>query len=184
VPVAYEVARALGVELDVFVVRKLGVPGHEELAMGAIAPGGVRVLNEEVVRTLGLGKSEIEAVTRREERELARRERQYRDGAMPVDVRGKTVILVDDGLATGSSMRAAVAALKNLRAGKVVVAVPVAPAEACESLREVADDLVCAETPEPFFAVGAWYEDFDQVEDEEVRALLAHARAKHEEARP
>ena len=184
VPVAFEVARALGAPLDVFVVRKLGVPGHEELAMGAIASGGVRVLNEEVVRTLGLGKSEIEAATRREERELERRERQYRDGAAPVDVRGKTVILVDDGLATGSSMRAAVAALNRLRAGKVVVAVPVAPADACESLREVAGDVVCAETPEPFWAVGAWYEDFDQIEDDEVRALLAHARAKHEEACP
>ena len=184
VPVAYEVARSLGAPLDVFVVRKLGVPGHEELAMGAIAPGGVRVLNDEVVRTLGLGPSDIEAVTRREERELERRERQYRDGGAPVDVRAKTVIVVDDGLATGSSMRAAVAALDRRKAEKVVVAVPVAPAEACESLREVAGDVVCAATPEPFWAVGAWYEDFRQTEDDEVRALLAQARSEREEARP
>jgi predicted phosphoribosyltransferase len=182
--VAYEVARALGAPLDVFVVRKLGVPGHEELAMGAIASGGVRVVNEEVVQALGVDQSDIEAATRREERELERRERQYRDGAAPVDVRGKTVILVDDGLATGSSMRAAVAALNRRHAGRVIVAVPVAPAEACEALREVADDVVCAATPEPFWAVGAWYQDFRQTQDEEVRSLLAHARAEREELRP
>jgi putative phosphoribosyl transferase len=176
-PVAYEVARALDLPLDVFLVRKLGVPGHEELAMGALASGGVRVLNEEVVRAVGLRAEQIDAVAAEEEAELHRRERAYRDGRPPADVLGRVAILVDDGLATGSSMRAAVQALRQRDADEVVVAVPVAPPKVCADLELVADTVICARTPEPFQAVGLWYEDFTQTTDDEVRSLLARAQA-------
>jgi predicted phosphoribosyltransferase len=175
VPVASEVARALGVPLDVFVVRKLGVPGHEELAMGAIASGGVCVLNDDVVEALRIPDRAIKAVAARERRELERRERNYRDDRPPADVRGRTVIVVDDGLATGSTMRAAVAALRRLGPARVIVAVPTAAPATCEELRQVADDCVCAITPQPFYAVGLWYEDFSPTTDGEVRALLERA---------
>jgi predicted phosphoribosyltransferase len=176
VPVAYEVAQALGAPLDVFVVRKLGVPGHEELAMGAVATPGVRVLNEEVVRGLGIPARMIEAVAAREQAELARRERLYRGDRPPLDVRGHTVILVDDGLATGATMHAAVRALRQRQPARIVVAVPTAAAEACEALETEADDVVCAVTPEPFYSVGLWYDDFEQTTDDEVRALLDESR--------
>jgi predicted phosphoribosyltransferase len=178
VPVAYEVARALHAPLDVFMVRKLGVPGYEELAMGAIATGGVRVLDEELVRMLHLPRDVIERVTAIEMTELERRERQYRGDRPAPDVRGRTVILIDDGLATGSTMRAAIAALKKEGAKRIVVAVPVAPPETCEALRAEVDDVVCAVTPEPFRAVGLWYGDFSQTTDEEVRDLLARAASE------
>src|SRR5262245_45964453 len=171
VPVAFEVARTLDAPLDVFLVRKLGLPGHEELAMGAIASGGVRVLNDEVVRVLDLSPQLIEEVARTEQQELERRERVYRDDRPPVDVRGKTVLLVDDGLATGSTMRAAVAALRRQGPARIIVAVPVGASDSCEELQE-ADEVVCAKMPEPFRAVGMWYEDFSQTTDEEVRELL------------
>jgi erythromycin esterase-like protein/predicted phosphoribosyltransferase len=180
VPVAYEVARALGAPLDVFVVRKLGVPGYEELAMGAVATGGVRVLNDQIVQRLGIPQYIIDAVAARELQELARRERLYRGGRPPPDVRGRTVILVDDGLATGATMRAAIMALRQLEPARIVVAVPTASPETCEELKAEADDVVCAITPEPFLAVGHWYEDFSQTTDEEVRDLLA--RPQHPEA--
>ncbi len=173
VPVAYEVARALGAPMDVFVVRKLGMPGHPELAMGAIASGGVRVMNEDVVTWYRPSASAIEAVTRAELAELERRERAYRDSRPPLPVEGRTVILVDDGLATGSTMRAAVLALRRLRPSRVVVAVPVGARETCEALRAIADEVVCALMPEPFSAVGLWYIDFDQTTDDEVRQLLS-----------
>lgn len=173
VPVGYEVARALGAPLDVFLVRKLGVPGHEELAMGAIASGGVRVLNRDVVSALGIPPAAIEAMAAREARELERREREYRGDLLPPDVRGRTAILVDDGLATGSTMRAAIQALRRQQPAAIVVAVPVAAAETCAELAPLVDDMVCAATPHPFRAVGLWYEDFSQTGDEEVRELLA-----------
>ena len=173
VPVAYQVAHALGVPMDAFVVRKLGVPGYEELAMGAVATGGVRVLNDEIVKKFGIPDDVIEAVAAREFKELTRRERLYRGGGPPPDVRGKTVILVDDGLATGATMAAAVTALRKLQPARIVVAVPTASPEACEQMRAIADEVVCAITPEPFRAVGRWYEDFSQTTDEEVRDLLA-----------
>jgi predicted phosphoribosyltransferase len=175
VPVAYEVARALGAPLDVFVVRKLGVPGHEEVAMGAIATGDVRVLNESLVRSVGIPRDVIETVTARERAELARRERLYRGNRPPVDIRGRTVILVDDGLATGATMVAAVRAVRQRGPARIVVAVPIAAPETCDAMREEADDVVCAMTPEPFHAVGIWYEDFSQTSDEEVRDLLARS---------
>jgi len=175
VPVAYEVARALGAPLDVFLVRKLGVPGQEELAMGAVATGGVRVLNEQVVGALGIPPSVIEAVAAWQQQELVRRERLYRGDRPPPDVRGRTVILVDDGLATGSTMRAALAALRRQQPARLVVAVPTAAPETCDELRAEADDVVCATTPEPFDSVGLWYEDFSQTTDEEVRELLERA---------
>jgi putative phosphoribosyl transferase len=177
VPVGYEVAHALGAPLDVFLVRKLGVPGREELAMGAMAAGGVRVLNEEVVRTLGIPDDVIESVSEKERRELARRERAYRDDRPPPDVRGRTVLLVDDGLATGSTMRAAVAALRKLHPARIVVAVPVGSAETCAELAAAADEVICARTPDPFYAVGLWYEDFTQTTDEQVHELLERAVA-------
>ena len=177
-PVADEVAAALHAPLDAFIVRKLGVPGHRELAMGAIASGGVRVLNETVVRAAAIAPEEIERVAAEELVELERRERAYR-GARPAPaVRGRTAILVDDGLATGSTMRAAVGALRRAGARSVVVAVPVAPPQACAALEPLVDELVCVRTPEPFGAVGAWYEDFSQVEDDEVRALLERAAGR------
>ena len=173
VPVAAHVAEALGAPLDVFIVRKLGVPGHEELAMGAIASGGVRVLNEDVLRHIPVPKPMIEAVASREQTELVRREASYRGSKPPLDVRGKTVVVVDDGLATGSTMRAAVRALRAMDAGSIIVAVPVAARETCEEFRAEVDDIVCLRTPEPFQAVGLWYEDFTQTTDEEVHELLA-----------
>src|SRR3984893_10044550 len=173
VPVAYEVASALDAPLDVFVVRKLGVPGYEELAMGTVATGGVRVLNDQLVNRLGIPDSMIDAVASREEQELARRERLYRDGRPPPNVRGRTVILVDDGLATGATMHAAISALRQQEPARIVVAVPTASPETCEAMRAEVDDVVCAITPEPFHAVGLWYQDFSQTTDEEVRDLLA-----------
>ena len=175
VPVAYEVARALGAPLDVFLVRKLGIPGHEELAMGAVATGGVRVLNEQVVRALRIPDYVIDAIAAKEEQELARRERLYRGDRPPPDVRGRTVILVDDGLATGATMHAAIQALRQQQPAHIVVAVAAASPEACDELKEEVDDVVCAVTPEPFYAVGLWYEDFSQTTDEEVRDLLARS---------
>jgi putative phosphoribosyl transferase len=179
VPVAYEVASALHAPLDVFLVRKLGMPGHEEFAIGAIASGGVRVLNEETLLDYGVSREQVEAVLDVEQRELERRERRYRGDRPFPDVASRTVILIDDGLATGSSMRAAVAALRQERPSKIVVAVPTAPRETCAELRQIVDQMVCLMTPEPFYAVGLWYEDFSQTTDEEVRELLdsaAHAR--------
>jgi predicted phosphoribosyltransferase len=178
VPVGDEVARALGAPLDVFVVRKLGLPGHAELAMGAIASGGVRVLNEDVVGSISVSQAAIEAVTRIEQSELERRERAYRDGRPLVPIEGRAVILVDDGLATGSTMRAAVLAVRRLHPARVVVAVPVGARQTCEDLRAVADEVVCAFTPEPFRAVGLWYADFSQTTDAEVRQLLAQAASR------
>jgi putative phosphoribosyl transferase len=175
VPVGFEVAKALNEPLDVFVVRKLGLPGQEELAMGAIASGGARVLNREFIRALGIPDDVLEQVTQEEQRELERREREYRDGRPPIDVRGRTVILVDDGLATGSSMRVAVLALRQKEPAQIVVAVPVAPRDSCVELESVADRVVCAVTPEPFWGVGQWYADFSQTSDEEVRDLLRRA---------
>jgi predicted phosphoribosyltransferase len=179
VPVACEVARALHAPLDVFLVRKLGLPGHEELAMGAIATGGVRVLNEDVVRGLGVPDKVIDAVARREQDELERRERAYRDDRPAPDVRGKTVILVDDGLATGSTMRAAIAALRQQHPARVIVAVPVGAPETCAEFQDETDETVCAVTPEPFYAVGMWYQDFAQTTDEEVYDLLRRAALEH-----
>src|SRR3954471_994073 len=183
VPVAYEVARALGVPLDVFLVRKLGVPGHEELAFGAIATGGVRLLNPDVVRGLGIPPHIIDRVTAIERAELERREREYRGDRPPPDVRGKTVILIDDGLATGASMRAAVAALRQEKPARIVVAVPIAAPTTCEEFEDEVDEVVCARTPEPFYAVGLWYEDFSQTSDEEVRGLLRRAEDDRAAAR-
>ncbi|HEX8844736.1 MAG TPA: phosphoribosyltransferase [Pyrinomonadaceae bacterium] len=177
VPVAFEVARALRAPLDIFLVRKLGVPGHEELAMGAIATGGTRVLNEDVVRYLNIPGEVIDAVAADEERELERRERLYRGERPAPDVRGKTVILVDDGLATGSTMRAAASALRQQAPARIVVGVPVSAPATCDEFREEVDEIVCAATPEPFQAVGLWYKDFSQTTDEEVRELLARAAA-------
>jgi predicted phosphoribosyltransferase len=176
VPVAFEVARALHAPLDVFVVRKLGVPGYAELAMGAIASGGVRVLNDEVVAGFGISKGTIDEVARREQVELERREHAYRDGREGLPLEGRTVFLVDDGLATGSTMRAAVSAVRKHKPARVIVAVPVGATDTVRMLRGDADEVVCLATPEPFDAVGLWYEDFSQTEDDEVRRLLAEAR--------
>ena len=175
VPVAYEVARALRVSLDVFIVRKLGVPGFEELAAGAIASGGVRVLNEDVVRTLPNASEIIELITARETAELERRESSYRDGRLAPELRDRIVILVDDGLATGATMRAAVAALRHRGAAKIIVAVPVGAPDTCRELEAVADETVCLIAPQFFRAVGQYYEDFAQISDEEVRQLVARA---------
>jgi putative phosphoribosyl transferase len=179
VPVAYEVAQALHAPLDVFLVRKLGLPGHEELAMGAIASGGELVLNEELVKGLKLPNSVLEAVIVEEREELERRERIYRGDRPPPDVRGRTVILVDDGLATGSTMRAAVAALRRQGPARIVVAVPIGAPETCAEFEREADDVVCAVTPQPFYAVGLWYGDFSQTTDEEVHNLLERAAEEH-----
>ena len=175
VPVALEVAQALGAPWDVFLVRKVGVPGREELAMGALASGGVSVVNEGVIRTLGIPDHVFAATAAKEEAELARRELAYRDGRSPPEVRGRIVVLVDDGLATGATMRAAVAALRKQQPGRIVVAVPVGVSDVCVNLEKEADEVICASTPEPFHAVGFWYEDFSQVTDEEVRGLLGQA---------
>lgn len=180
VPVGFEVATALDVPLDVFVVRKLGLPWHEELAIGALASGGVRFLDQDLIRVAGVSDDDIRRVTALEQIELERRERLYRGDRPFPDLAGKTVILVDDGLATGSTMRAAVAALRQEDPARVIVAVPVASPDTCEAFRDIADDIVCAATPEPFHAVGLWYEDFSQTTDEEVHYLLDQARAAHE----
>lgn len=172
IPIGYEVARALGAPLDVFIVRKLGLPGHEEFAMGAIASGGVRVLNQEVFAQLSIPMHVVDAVAQREMRELERRERSYRGSRPPLEVRGLTVIVVDDGLATGSTMRAAVHALRKMGPRAIVVAVPVAAPDTCEGFRSEVDEIVCLRTPEPFQAVGLWYADFSQTTDEEVHELL------------
>jgi predicted phosphoribosyltransferase len=176
VPVAHEVAKALHAPMDVFLVRKLGVPGHEELAMGAVASGGVRVINEDVVRSLGIPDAAIDFVASRELVELSRREKAYRGNRPEPEIEGRTVILVDDGLATGSTMRAAAQALKTKHPAKIVVAVPIAAPETCDALSREVDEVVCAVTPQPFYAVGLWYDDFDQTTDEDVRALLAESR--------
>jgi putative phosphoribosyl transferase len=175
VPVAAAVAEAIGAPLDVFAVRKLGVPWQPELAFGAVASGGVRVLNDEVLATLPLPESVVEEITRREERALRDREVQLRGDRSPADVRGRVAVLVDDGIATGSSMRAAIAALRRRGPSAVVVAVPVAPPQTCEELRPEVDGIVCARMPQPFRAVGAWYERFDQTTDEEVQELLGRS---------
>src|SRR6267378_4077526 len=172
VPVAYEVARELGAPLDVFLVRKLGVPGQEELAMGAIASGGVRVLNEDVISYLGIPGEVIDAVAANEQRELERRARAYRGDRPPPDVKDRIVILIDDGLATGSTMRAAAESLRRQKPRRIVVAVPVSSRETCDEFRSEVDEIVCAYTPEYFQGVGLWYEDFSQTSDEEVRELL------------
>ena len=172
VPVGFEVARHLHRPLDLFLVRKLGVPGHEELAFGAIASGGIRVISESLVRAVGVPRHMIEAVTTRERNELERREQAYRPGQPPLDVNGKTVIVVDDGLATGSTMLAAVRALRAMHASRIVVAVPVASEEACRLIAAEADEAVCGATPCDFRAVGQWYDDFNQTTDDEVRKLL------------
>jgi len=177
VPVAFEVAQRLGVPLDVFVVRKLGVPGHEELAMGAIASGGIRVLNEDVLYVLPDAQSIVEMVTAIEREELKRREHDYRGDRPAPEVRGRTVILVDDGLATGATMRAAAAALRQQGAAKIIVAVPVGAPITCHEIRSAADEVVCLQTPGSFMGVGQYYEDFSQTTDEEVRELLAAASA-------
>lgn len=175
VPVAYEVAQALTAPLDVFVVRKLGVPGHEELAMGAISSGGVRVLNGSVVESLGITDDVIDAVAEREFRELERREHKYRDDRPAPDVQGRTVILVDDGIATGSTMRAAVEALRQLEALHIVVATPTIARDTFNRMRPDVDELVTVISPAEFYGVGQWYEDFSQTTDEEVRELLEKA---------
>lgn len=175
VPVGFEVARHLHAPLDVFVVRKIGAPGQEEFAIGAIATGGVRVINAEAVRMLGLSPQVVDALAQRELRELERRERVYRGDRPPPPVRGRAVILVDDGLATGSTMRAAAQALRQQDPTEIIIAVPVAPAASCEEFRPLVDDIVCAVTPEPFFAVGQWYADFSQTTDDEVHELLESA---------
>ncbi|HSP16567.1 MAG TPA: phosphoribosyltransferase [Thermoanaerobaculia bacterium] len=175
---AAEVAEALDLPLDVLVIRKLGTPGQEELAMGAVGPGGARVLNLDVVRSLHVSMNAIEEETRREQKELDRREHLFRGEHPPINFTGKTVILVDDGLATGSTMEAAIAVVRRRDAARVVLAVPVAPDDTCRRLENQVDELVCLETPEPFMAVGCWYEDFAQVEDDEVtRILQAHTSA-------
>jgi predicted phosphoribosyltransferase len=176
VPVAFEVAEALGAPLDVFLVRKLGFPGNEEFAIGAIASGGVRVLNEPILARYGVPAAAVEAIARAEAQELARRELSYRGDLPRLDVRNRTVIVVDDGLATGFSMRAAVTALRSLGPRRIVVAVPVGPADTVEELRRLADEVMCPATPEPFLAVGRFYDLFDQTSDREVKDFLARAR--------
>lgn len=184
IPVAFEVALALDAPLDVFLVRKLGVPGHEELAMGAIASGGVRVLNDDVVSMLRVAQSEIERVTAMEETELRRREETYRDGRGPAPIAGRHVILVDDGLATGASMRAAVVALRQFGPAAVTVAVPVAPRETCDEMAAIADHVICLATPEPFYGVGLWYRDFSPTSDAEVRDRLRRAHERQHQGDP
>jgi putative phosphoribosyl transferase len=175
VPVAYEVARELNAPLDIFIVRKLGLPGHEELAIGAIASGGIRVLNSDIIRALNIPKEMINIVAQRELQELQRREHNYRGDRPSPEVRDRTVILIDDGLATGASMRAAVAGLRAQHPARIIVAVPTASPETCEAFEFEVDEIVCAITPEPFYGVGRWYEDFSQTTDEEVRTFLQEA---------
>lgn len=178
VPVAFEVAQALRVPMDIFLVRKLGVPGHEELAMGAIATGGVRVLNEDTVDYLGIPADVIDSIAETELKELKRRELVYRGNRPAPDVKGKTLILIDDGLATGSTIRAAAQALRRREPARIIVAVPVSAPQTCDEYRIGVDEIVCAVTPEPFFGVGKWYLDFSQTTDEEVRDLLELARSE------
>jgi len=178
VPVAYEVARALDAELDVLVVRKLGLPQQPELAMGAIASGGACVLNQNLIHAAGLNPAQVEAIMRNERVELDRREHEYRGDRVPLNILGRVVIIVDDGLATGASMQAAVAALRSLHPAKIVIAVPVAPEEAAGKFADTVDDFVCVKTPRSFHSVGLWYRDFNQTEDQEVRTLLQAARGK------
>jgi putative phosphoribosyl transferase len=180
VPVGYEIAKALGAPLDVFVARKLGVPGYPELAMGAISSGGVAVLDQALVQRLGISEDAIRQVVAHEERERERREVAYREGRSPFDLEGKTVILVDDGLATGATMRAAAGAVKEHGPERVIVAVPVAAAQTCDEFRGDVDEIICTITPEPFYAVGLWYVNFDQTTDDEVRELLALAAGQDE----
>lgn len=175
IPVAFEVAKELNAPLDVFIVRKLGVPGHQELAMGAIASGGVRVLNKEVVRELGLSEKDIEKVAERERQELKHREITYRGQRPGVNLQGKIAVLIDDGIATGASMRAAVKGLRQHDPAKIIVAVPTAPAETCQAFENLADEVVCLETPRPFGGVGAWFKSFSQTTNDEVRNLLEQA---------
>jgi predicted phosphoribosyltransferase len=172
VPVAYEVAKSLHVPMDLWIVRKLGVPGHEELAMGALAGGGLYVLNDEVIDLLRIGRNIIDDVMAHEKEELERRNRLYRQGRPPPDVEGKTVIVIDDGLATGATMRAAVISLRQAGATRIIVAVPVGAPSTCEDLEEEADKVICLFTPEPFYGVGVWYDDFSQTMDKEVQSLL------------
>ncbi len=172
VPVAFQVATELGAPLDVFVVRKLGVPSHEELAFGAIASGEIRVLDAQIVESMGISELEIEQIAAKERQELNRRERVYRGGHPPLNLEGRTVILVDDGIATGASTLAAITALRGLKPARIVLAVPIAPASTCRRLQREVDDLVCLDTPETFYAIGQFYEDFSQVSDEEVTNLL------------
>ena len=183
VPVAFEVARALDADLDIFVVRKLGLPGQEELAIGAIASGGIRVLNDSLVSELQLSPRLIDQIASREERELKRREELYREGRPRIPVQGRTVILVDDGLATGASMKAATQALRLQGPKHIIVAVPVAAEQTCDEFRMNVDEIVCAYTPEPFLAVGMWYEDFSQTTDKEVQQLLEEAAQRNSHQR-
>lgn len=176
VPVAYEIARTLNASLDVFVVRKLGVPTHEELAMGAIASGGTLIINRNIVDAFGIDESRLKQVVQRELIELTRREKAYRGEREPLVVKGHRVILVDDGLATGASMRAAIAALKKLRPARLIVAVPTGPRDVCRQIGGEVDEIVCMTQPEPYDSVGAWYSDFSQTDDEEVRELLSSAQ--------
>jgi putative phosphoribosyl transferase len=186
VVVAFEVARALDLPLDVYLVRKLGAPGQEELAVGAIASGGARVLNDSIVASLRLPPEQIEAIAAREKVRLEERERLYRGHAEPLVLRGRQVIVVDDGLATGASMRIAVRSLRGRDPARIVVAVPVAPAETCAALGREADEVVCSLTPTPFYSIGSWYEDFEQTSDQEVIDLLERARGfgRHAGGRP
>ncbi len=175
VPVAYQVAKKLAVPLDVFLVRKLGVPGREELALGAIASGGVRILNHDIVDTLQISEQEIENIAGQEQQELERREHSYRGNRPPLEARDRQVILVDDGLATGASMRAAVAALKSQNPKRIVIGVPTAAPPTCRSFEDEVDEVICAITPQPFMGVGAWYENFSQTTDDDVRDILENA---------
>jgi len=181
VPVAFEVAKELRAPLDIFLVRKLGLPGHEELAIGAIATGGVRVLNDDVVDYLGISDDVIDSIAAKELRELERRERAYRGDRREPNVRGKTVVLVDDGLATGSTMRAAASALRQQAPARIVVAVPVSAPQTCDEYRMGVDEIICAATPERFYGVGRWYRDFSQTSDDEVRELLKRSRSEQRE---
>ncbi len=175
VPVGFEVAKRFNADLDVFIVRKIGVPGHEELAMGAVASGGLRVLNESIVQELGISPSTVDRATERERREIEHRERLYREGRPALKPTDRTVVLVDDGLATGATMLAATRSLRRQRPQRIIVAVPVASSAACDEFRAHVEEVVCAATPEPFYAVGVWYDDFTQTTDDEVRALLERA---------
>ena len=179
VPVGFEIAHRFHADLDVFLVRKLGVPGHEELAMGAVASGGVRVLNHSVIEELRIPSTVVERITRREEQEIARRERLYRHDRLPLNPAKRTAVLVDDGLATGATMLAAIRALRAPAPDRLIVAVPVASTQACAEVRQEVEQLICLATPEPFYAVGIWYEDFPQTSDEEVEELLERAAHHH-----
>jgi putative phosphoribosyl transferase len=175
VPVAYEVALALNAPLDIFTVRKLGLPGHEELAMGAIATGGARVINQDIVRTFNVPRGVVETVAKQELKELERRERVFRGDRMMREIHDKTAILIDDGLATGASMQVAIMGLRAKDPARIIVAVPTAPLETCEVFKQLVDEMICGTTPEPFYGVSRWYEDFSQTTDEEVQTLLEQA---------